>query len=342
MESVYQDEAVYSEAAVTPQDQLRLQWSQHPGFLPLLRQKSLIDRNPELVPYAGTAGLHGWIPPSLFALQGLVLLSLVAALLNWQVTRHAGRLEDQIVALQATVQTEVNRQAGIIAATQAEIRRISSSSKTSFKLHLSETPLTREQALQALASSLEETQNSEEQFKERAAAQEHKLRTRQSVLAIVNSGSPLIFSLALVLAAGLVGSGAPKDFARSRQSKRLKDFYLYFAAAEGLWPNLVLIVFLHIALSRSAYGIGSVFESVGPLFWVVFTIGFYFLLLRYFVMVSRDMYLAAGVRRPANDWGLDNRLLWRIHSSFLAVFAVMEAAFLAGCYALYLAQKTLA
>jgi len=341
MESVYQDEAVYTEAAVTPQDRLRLQWSQQPGFLPFLRQKGVIDGNPELVPYAGTAGLHGWIPPRLFALEGLVLLSLVAAFLNWQVTRHAGKLEDQIAALHATVQTEVSRQEGIIAATQAEIRRISNSSKPSFKLHLSETPLTREQALQTLNSSLDETQNSEEQFKERAAAQEHKLRTRQSILAIVNSGSPLIFSIALVLAAGLVGSGMPRDFARSRQSKRLKDFYLYFAAAEGLWPNLVLIIFLHIALSRSAYGIGSVFESVGPLFWVVFAIGFYFLLLRYFVMVSRDMYQAADIRRPANEWGPENRMLWRIHSSFVVVFAAMEAAFLAGCYALYLAQKTL-
>jgi hypothetical protein len=35
-------------------------------------------------------------------------------------------------------------------------------------------------------------------------------------------------------------------------------------------------------------------------------------------------------------------MLWRIHNSFLIVFVAMEAAFLAGCYALYLAQKALA
>ena len=342
MESVYQDEAVYSEQPLTPQDQIRLQWAQQPGFMPLLRQKGVIDRNPELVPYAGTAGLQGWIPPHLFALLALVVISVVASLLNWQVTRHAGKIEDQIVALQANSQTEMRRQEGIIAATQAEIRRISSSPKSTFKLHLSETPMTREQALQALTSSLDESQQSEEQFKEQVAAQEQKLRNRQSVLAIANSGSPLVFSLALVLAAGLVGRGAPREFARSRQGKRLKDFYLYFAAAEGLWPNLVLIVFLHIALSRNAYGIGSVFESVGPLFWVVFSVGFYFLLLRYFVVVARDMHQAAQIRRPASDWGLDNRMLWRIHNSFFVVFLAMEAAFLAGCYALYLAQKALA
>src|SRR6185437_10941369 len=83
------------------------------------------------------------------------------------------------------------------------------------------------------------------------------------------------------------------------------------------WPNLVLLIFLHVALSRSAYGLSGVFESVGPLFWVVFFIGFYFLLLRYFVVVARDMYSAMQIRRPANEWGLENRMLLRIHNSIL-------------------------
>lgn len=342
MESVYQDEEVLQEAVLTPQDQIRLQWRQQPGPIPFLRQKNVIDQNAELVPYAGTAALHGWIPPRMFALQGLVLLSLIAALVNWQMTRHAGKLEDQIVALQGSVQTEITRQQEIIAATEAEIARISRSNKATFKLHLSETPMTREDALQALNSALAESQRSEEQYKEKAALREQKLRARQSVLAIVNSGTPLIFSLALVLAAGLIGQGGQKDFSRSRQAKRLGDFYLYFATAEGLWPNLVLIVFLHIALSRSAYGIGSVFESVGPLFWVVFSVGFYFLLLRYFVVVARDMYQAVQIRRPANDWSLTNKMLLRVHNSFLVVFVGMEAAFLGLCYALYFAQIHLA
>jgi hypothetical protein len=342
MESVYQDEEVFSEAALTPQDQIRLQWRQQPGFIPFLRQKNVIDKSAELVPYAGTAALQGWIPPRLFALQGLVLLSLIASLLNWQMTRHAGKLEDQILALQASVQTEMTRQQEIIAATGAEISRISHSPKTSFKLHLSETPMTRQEALQALNSALDESQRSEEQYKEKMALQEQRLRARQAGLAIANSGTPLIFSLALVLAAGLVGQGGQKDFSRSRQAKRLTDFYLYFATAEGLWPNLVLMVFLHVALSRSAYGVGSVFESVGPLFWVVFSIGFYFLLLRYFVVVSRDMYQVLQIRRPANDWSLSNRMLLRVHNSFLVVFVGLEAAFLGLCYTFYFAQNHLA
>lgn len=341
MESVYQDEQVFSEVELTPQDQLRLQWRQQPGFMPLIRQKNLIDQHAELLSYTGTSALQGWIAPSVFALQGLVLISLLAALLNWQMTRHSGTLEDQIVALQARTQAEIKRQEGIIAATQAEIKRISNSSHSSFTLHLSATPMSREQALQALNSSLDESQRSEEQYKAEMIAAEQNLRARQSALAIANSGSPLIFSLALVLAAGLVGKGAQREFSRSRHGRRLKDFYLYFATAEGLWPNLVLIVFLHIALSRNANGMGSVFESVGPLFWVVFWIGFYFLLLRYFVMVARGLYKATEIRPPASEWSLENRMLLRIHNSFLLVFAGMEAAFLVACYALYFAQNHL-
>jgi hypothetical protein len=339
MESVYQDEALIQEAELTPQDQLKLQWGQQPGFLPLIRQKNLIDRNPELLSVAATLNLPGWISPWMYALQGLVAASLMLALLNWQFTRHAGTLEDQVVALQANTQTEVKRQEEIIAATKAEIRRISRSANAVFKLHLSPTPLTREQALQALNSSLEESQRSEEQYKEKMAAQQRKLLARQNALALANSGTPLVFSLGLALAAVLVGSGAQKSFPRIRLARRLGDFYLYFATAEGLWPNLVLLVFLHVALSHDAYGLSGVFGSVGPLFWVVFWTGFYCLLLRYFVMVARDLNQALEIRPPANEWSLENKMLLRVHNSFLLVFAVMQAAFVALCYAIYLGQK---
>ncbi len=100
-------------------------------------------------------------------------------------------------------------------------------------------------------------------------------------------------------------------------------------------------MFLHIALSRNAYGFNELFASVGPLFWVVFSIGFYFLLLRYFVMVARDLYRAMQVRGPANEWGFNNRVLFRIHNSFVLVFVGLEAIFLALCYAFYITQNRL-
>ena len=98
MESVYEDAAEVSEVELTPQDQLRLQWQQQPGAIPLLRQKNVIDQNAELLPFAAVAGLPGWISPGMFALQGLVLIAFIAAGLNWQMTRHSGKLEDEITA----------------------------------------------------------------------------------------------------------------------------------------------------------------------------------------------------------------------------------------------------
>lgn len=341
MESVYQEPVSQDESAnqtaLTPQDRLRLQWRQQTGFIPFLRQKSVIDQHAELVPQAATVALPGWSSPWMFALQGLVLASVILALVNWQLTRHSGTLEEKIAAVQANAQTELRRQEEIIAATEAEIRRISNSGKAMFKLHLSATPLTREEALQALNNSLEESHRSEEQYKEKMAAQERNLRARQSVLALAHSGTPLVFSVALALAAWLAGRGAQKDFSRTR--RRLSGLYLYFATAEGLWPNLVLLVFLHVALSHDPYGLSGLFESVGPLFWVVFWAGFYFLLLRYFVVVSRDMHQALATRPALNEWSLENTMLLRLHNSFVIAFGGMEAVFLALCYAVYMAQR---
>jgi hypothetical protein len=319
-----------------------MQWRQLSAPIPFLRQKTVIDQSAELVPFAATAGLPGWITPGLFALQGLVLIAMVLSVLNWQMTRNSGKLEDEITTLQANVQTEVKRQEEIIAATQAEIKRISTSAHDTFKLRLSDRPLGRAEALALLGASLQGTQNSEEQYKQKMAAEERELRARQSALAIVNSGTPLIFSLALMMAAGLFSKGAQKDFSRNRHAGRLADYYLYFATTEGLWPNLVLLAFLHVALSGNAYGLTGLFTSVGPLFWVVFWLGFYFLLLRYFVMVARELYKAMQLRKPANEWGFDNRLLLRVHNSFLLVFVGMEAVFLVLCYAFYMAQNYLA
>jgi hypothetical protein len=204
------------------------------------------------------------------------------------------------------------------------------------------TPLTREQALSALNSSLDDSRISEEQYKQNMAVRERNLRARQSTMAIVNSGSPLIFSLALFLAAGLFSQGTQKEFPRNRHARNLADYYLYFVTAEGLWLNLVLLGFLFVALSGSDYGLTGLFSSVGPLFWVVFWIGFYSLLLHLFVTTARGLYRAMQARPPANEWGFDNRLLFRLHNSFFLVFAGLEAVFLALCFGFYLLQNHVA
>src|SRR4051794_15948195 len=108
MESVYQepvdhDASSVDEASLAPQDRLRLQWSQQSGFVSFIRQKNFIEQKAELVPQAAAVALPGWSSPWLFALQGLVLVSVLASLVNWQLTRHAGKLEDQVVGLQTNL-----------------------------------------------------------------------------------------------------------------------------------------------------------------------------------------------------------------------------------------------
>ena len=63
------------------------------------------------------------------------------------------------------------------------------------------------------------------------------------------------------------------------------------------------------------------------------------LLLRFFLMVARDLYKAMQARPPANEWGFDNRILLGVHNSFWVVFAGLEAVFLALCYAFYFIQN---
>lgn len=335
----FQTEEVFAEVEISPAEQFRQQWNQQPGPIPFWKQKNVIDQNAELMPYAGVVPISGWANPRMFALQGLVLVAFVVSCFNWYSTRQSGKLEDQIVALRAQTQKEVKRQTEIMEATQAEIKRISNSGKNVFKLHMAETPITREQALQELNNSLDQGRASVAQYRQRAAAQENDLLAVQSASTIAYSGTPLVFSLAIMMAAGLVLSGVQKDYPKNRQSRRAGDYFLYFATAQGLWPNLVFLAFLHLALSGAAYGLGDTFESLGPVFWTVFWAGFAFLVLRYFVMVSRDMHKALQMRAPVNEWGFDNRILLRISAGFLTMFVCLEASFLSLCYFLYLAGR---
>ena len=339
MESVYQDheEQVFEEVALSPSDQFRLQWNQQPGFIALIKQKNVIDQNAELLQYAGVVRVPGWLSPLAFAMQTLVAVAVVASFFNWYATHDRGRIQEEIVALQATTQAEVQRQEEIMSATRAEIKRISRSSNLSFRF--GGAPMSHEQAIQQLNSDLDDSSKSEEQYKREMAIREHNLRAKQSALALVNSGTPLLFSLALVLCAGVVRKSFQKDYNRNRHYRRAEDFYLYIATAEGLLPNLVFLVFLHFALSGSIYGLSNIFDGVGPLFWGLFWIGFYFLVLRYFVIVARDMYKAMELRVPHQEWSPDNTILLRIHNSFWITFAALEGGFLLLCYVLYLAAK---
>lgn len=343
LETEFQSDTLYADPAqeleLTPADRLRQQWNQQPGPIPLIKQKNVIDQNAELLPWAGVASLPGWIWPFAFAVQGLILVAVLASVVNWFNTRHSGKLEDEIGQLHTSVQVETQRQQGIADATEAEIKRISRARAETFVLKMADHPLSRQEALQQLNASLADTRNSLEQFKQRTAAQERELRTRQGALALANSGTPLIFALALVLAAGGVGASVRRAYSRNPQARNAGDFYLYAATAEGLYLNLVFLAFLHFGLSAGAWGFNDFSQTVGPIFWAVFWMAFYFLLLWYFVAVARDLYKALQLRAPASEWGFDNRMLFRIHNNFLLMFLALELPYLGACYMLYRAGR---
>ena len=345
LETDFQNESLYADPAqeteLTPADQLRQQWVNQPGPIPLIKQRNVIDQNAELVPWAGMAAIQGWIWPFAFAVQGLLVVSILAACFTWYSTRHSGKLESEIVGLQQNVQTEKDREQGIMDATQAEIMRISHARAERFVLRMSDHPLSRQEALQQLNASLEDTRTSLEQYKQNAATRERELRAREGALALANSGTPLIFTLALLLAAAGVGSGVRRAYSRNPQARNAGDFYLYFATAEGLYLNLAFLAMLHFGLSSAAWGFSGFSETVGPIVWAVFWIGFYVLLLWYFINVARDMYKALQLRQPLNPWGFDNTILFKIHNSFLLMFLALEIPYLGTCYLLYHAGSRL-
>src|SRR5262245_41366954 len=211
MEIVLQDanETPALEAELSSVEQFRLHWRQQPGAIPLLKQKSMIDQHADLLPYAAVVSPRGWSSPVVFAAQGLLVAAALFSLFNWYLTRDSGRLQDEIAALQANVAAEEKRQQGVMDAAQAETKRIDTSPRS-----IVWKTVPREQALSELESSQADARKSLQEYKQRMAARETDLRSQQRAEALANSGTPLIFSLALVLAAGLVTSGVRRDFPR--------------------------------------------------------------------------------------------------------------------------------
>jgi hypothetical protein len=262
-----------------------------------------------------------------------VLLAAILCLANWYYTRDRGKLKDEILSVQASVKAEEKRQQGIMDAAQAERKKILASPRA-----IVWKTVPREEALQAIETTLSDGPKSLKEYRQRMAVREADLRSQLQAEAIANSGTPLVFSLALVLSAGLIAGGVRRDFPRS-VVRGAGDYYLYLATAYGLWPTLLLVACLHYALSGGAWGLHGIPDKAGPLFWIVFWIGLCVLLLYYFGIVSRYMYKALQIRPPASEWTLENRMLARLSLSFLVVFGVMEAGFLSACYLLYVGMR---
>ncbi|HYX51859.1 MAG TPA: hypothetical protein VE783_00290, partial [Candidatus Limnocylindrales bacterium] len=273
-ETIFQPEEQLAdqELELSPAELLQHEWPQYPGP-PLLKQKAVLDRHPDLVGYAGMASMPGWSWPYAFALQILVAVAVVASLFNWFITRDAGKLHEELVQMQAATDAELDRQQGILDATQAEISRISHSSASVFHLKMSPEPLSREQALAQLNTTLADTKKTFTEFKQRMQQKEKELRAAQNAKAVALSGVPLFFSLALVLCAGSVQRGIQRDYSRAKFARHSGDFFLYFASTQGLLLNLAFLFLLHFGLSAASWGFADLMESLGPVFWVALSLG---------------------------------------------------------------------
>ena len=337
METVFQDaneqQTQEAELQLSPLDTLRALWQRQAGFIPFVKQKRIIADSPELLTYASSSTLQGWASPRTFAVQGLVVAAVIVAFINWFGTRDTGNLQEQILALRADVQTETKRQQGIMDAAAAERKRILNSPRS-----IVWKTVTREQALAETESAIADSRKSLEEYKQMKSEQENELLSRQRAEAILNSGTPLIFTLALVFAAGLVAGGTRRDYPKANV-RAAGDYYLYFATTRGLWLNLVFLLLMNLALSGESWGFTSFSQTVGPLFWILLWMGFYALLVWYFAGVARSMYKVMQIRQPAAEWSLGNKLLVRIHNSFLIMFVTLEAMFLSGAYLVYVFSR---
>ncbi|HEV3040471.1 MAG TPA: hypothetical protein VHA33_22100 [Candidatus Angelobacter sp.] len=322
----------------SPIDRFKEQWEKHAGGINFLRQVRVINQNPQSIQYASLASLKGWAEPLVFGLQGLVLVSLLLSLANWLITKDRGKQADQIAVLQHEMEAEMSRQEGVIAATQQDIERINRSKKKEFTVAGSPEFLNREDALQRHNTLIDETKKLEEQYKKRNEAREHELRAQGDAWALAYSGTPLVFSLALIFTAQVFRRWIQKDFGKFKLVRQADDFYLYFAVSRGIWINCGLVIVMHLWLSSNAYGLGGSSQSIGPIFSILLLIAIFGAMVYYFFVVSKDLFKAMQIP-PASSAGVQNKILARLQTSFWLLFAVFEAGLIGLSWGAYLVGR---
>ena len=323
----------------SPIDRFREQWTQQPGAISLLRQRNVILQHPELVQYAEFGGIKGWMQPLLFGLLGIVLMAFVISAGSWWLSHDRGKQADDIVAVQADVQSEARTNQGVIDAAQFELARIKNSRKADGFTVGSSKNLTRAEAIAQLDSLIEETRKSQESYQHRAEIKIQNLRAKQDGLALAASGTPVILSLALLFVAPLFRQQMQKQYARFTLTHRADNFYLYSIVSHGLLLNCLLMLLLNLFLGRSAYGLGGIFETVGPLGQGIVWLALYALVLYWFFIVAKALHKTMQIPRPLTWYGLENKTLLYIHNSFWTVFAPLEAGLLLLAYAVYFLEK---
>jgi hypothetical protein len=333
-----QSEAEFIEVK-SPIDRFKEEWARQDGKTAFSRQRKLILQTPDLVPYAELARVKGWKQPLMFALQGLFLAAFLLSAFSWLMTRDEGDYADQIARVQAELESQLKTEQAVIDAAQFEMGRVESSRKTSGFTVASSTNLTKEEAIRQLNALIEETTKGEEEYKVRAEVKIQNLRAAGDGFALAASGTPVIFSLALIFAAPLFRMLLQKQYGRYRLAAQADGYYLYYVAGRGRWLNFGLVLVLNLVLSGSAYGLTGAMEAIGPIGRALFWLAIYSLLLYWFFVVSKDLHKAMQLPRLRDYTGLENKVLLHMHNSFWLAFIVFEAALAALAYGVYLLEK---
>lgn len=323
----------------SPIDRFREVWTTLPGKSALLRQRKLLLHSPDLVQYAELARIQGWKQPLMFGLQGLLLAALFLSAFSWLMTHDGGTYADEIAKVQAELDSQLHTEKVVIDAAEFERGRVEGSRKSSGFTVAKSTNLTKAEALEQLNVLIDEANKLQDDYKAHAAIKMQNLRAAGDGFALAASGTPVIFTLALVFAAPLFAWTIRKPYGRYRLTAQADGYYLYYVAGHGLWLNLIFVVVLNLVLSGSAYGLGGLMEGVGSIGRGIFWLAVYSLLLYWFFIASQDLYKAMQLPRIKNYAALENKVLLHMHNSFWMTFIAFEAVLGLLAYGVYLLER---
>ena len=323
----------------SPIDRFKEQWTNLAAKTAFIRQQKFVLQNPELVQYAELARANGWKQPLMFALQGLLLVAFCLSALSWLITRDEGKQADETAKVRAELDTQVKTEQAVIDASEFETARVEKSRKTSGFTVAKSTNLTKEDALQQLNILMDEARKLQEEYKLRAEIKIQNIRAAGDGADLAASGTPIVFSLALVFAAPLFRVFMQKPYGKYKLAGQADNYYLYYVSARGLWLNLAFVIVLNMFLSGTAYGLGGLIDGVGPIGRILFWIALYALLIYWFFSASKDLYRAMQFPRLRDYAGLENKVFLHMHNSFWLAFIVFETALGVLAYGVFMLEK---
>jgi hypothetical protein len=316
----------------SPIDRFKETWAKLPDKPAFLRQRKLAIQNPDLLQYAELSPPKGWTPPLLFALIVLFFPALLLSGLNWMVTRDGGKPAAEIEKLRTELDSQVKTEQAVIDASQRQLANIESSHRDSGYTVASSSNLTKEDARRELSVMINEAQKLQDDYKLQTAIKIQNVRAAGDGLALAHSGTPVIFSLALIFVAPLFHKTLQTRYGRYKQAYRADSYYLYYVASHGLWLNCGMVAALNLFLSGLFDGMGAIGSTV---FWPAL----YAALLYWLLIVSKDLYRAMQLPKPRDYASPENTVLLQMHVCVCIVFVVFEAALGALAYGVYLAER---